>query len=57
MRQFQEYIERIQKSLTSSSHSPACPTCNRAFQEKAEAEELIEDLKSEVVKIPKKVMT
>ena len=34
---------------------PSCPTCNRAFHDKSEAEELKEDLQTEIDQIPKKV--
>merc|ERR1711915_162222 len=48
---YREMIDRI-KAMKSS---PACPTCNRAFHDKSEASELVEELEEMISSIPNKV--
>jgi len=48
---YREMIDRI-KSMKSN---PACPTCNRAFHDKSEASELVEELEETISSIPNKV--
>jgi len=48
------YREMIEKMMNMRD-SPACPTCNRAFNKKQEADELISDLEELISTIPGKV--
>ena len=47
---YREMIDKMKKM-----DCAACPTCNRAFNKKDEAKELIEDLEDEIMRIPAKV--
>lgn len=41
--------------LFPSRSKPCCPTCSRPFEKDSEVEALLEDLESEIKKIPSKV--
>ena len=52
----QEFIRKLDHMLEKKSGT-ACPTCNRAFEEEAEARDLRTDLRDMVNKIPNRVKT
>jgi len=51
---YQQFVEELSKSLSGGSE-PACPTCNRAFNDAVEARELKSELQDIVRSIPGRV--
>merc|ERR1719376_1440599 len=50
-----KFVYKDQIDMLRKKDSPACPTCNRDFKKKSEAEELIQDLEAQIKGIPSKV--
>ena len=53
---FQEFIDKIDK-MQISSNQACCPTCNRNFDSKYEANEVKRDLENSIKRIPSKVQS
>ncbi len=51
---FQEIICQLDRMLKAKGQT-SCPTCNRAFHESSEAQDLQKDLREKIKKIPDRV--
>ena len=53
---YQEFINKISK-MQSTSGKPCCPTCNRNFDNQAEANDVKRELENSIKRIPQKVQS
>ena len=54
---FAEFADRLTGMKDNAAVKPSCPTCNRHFDHHSQVDELIQELRQEVTKIPSKVQS
>ena len=54
---FADFAERLTGMKENAAVKPSCPTCNRHFDTHSQVDQLVQELRQEVAKIPSKVQS